>query len=161
MNSINKWLNRVLVFAGCVFLSAMVLLTCANIVLRRFGRPIEGTYELMALFGAVVTASALGFTQNMKDNIAVDILFNNFSEKLRTLLRIVNATICVLFFCLAGWQLCLIGIRLHKTGEVTETLRIAFYPFTFFVAAGFFVLAVSFLADIITALPSRSREEKK
>lgn len=140
---------------GC-FLTAMILLTCTNIVSRIVWLPVKGTFELMGYFGAVVTAFALGYTQRNKGHIAVDVLINTFSDRTRNILAMVNHLICMSFFGVASWQIINIGTTLWKTGEVTETLRIIYYPFTYAVALGCAVLALSFLVDLLKLiLPER------
>jgi TRAP-type mannitol/chloroaromatic compound transport system permease small subunit len=53
------------------------------------------------------------------------------------------------FSILAAWQVERIGHTLWRTGEVTETLRIIYYPFTYMVAAGFALLAFVFFAELL------------
>ncbi len=149
-----KWLNRASVFMASLFLAAMVVLTCANITLRLFGRPVRGTYELMALFGAAVTALALGITQSRNENIAVDILINTFPAAVRKLLRFVNNLICCVFFSMAAWKIADWAGTVKTSGEVTETLRIQFYPFTYLVAAGCGLLALVFLTELFMTFKS-------
>lgn len=135
-------LNRFLVVTGGVFLVAMMGLTCGNILLRLVWVPIRGTFELMGFFGAVVAAFALGYTQMRRGHIAVDILVNTFSSRTRRVLAAINNTLCALFFAVVAWQLLEKGHVLRRTDEVTETLRIIYYPFTYGVAIGFAFLAL-------------------
>lgn len=128
---------------------AMILMTCANIVSRLLGKPIKGTFELMGYFGAVATAFALGYTQIKKSHISVDILVNRFSPKARLVLNGINHVICSLFFAVAGWQVARWAATLRETGEVTETLRIIYYPFTYGVAIGCFLIALVLLVDFL------------
>ena len=74
-------LNRLLILVGGLFLVAMVILTCGNILLRIVWAPIPGTFELMGFFGALVAALALGYTQIKRGHIAVDVLIMTFSKK--------------------------------------------------------------------------------
>ena len=47
----------------------------------------------------------------------------------------------------------------EATGEVTETLRIIYYPFTYAVALGCFVLALVMLTDLLKSLiPKKERK---
>jgi TRAP-type C4-dicarboxylate transport system permease small subunit len=151
LEKLNRQLNRILVFIGGVFLISMVVLTCANIVFRLTWVPIRGTYELMGFFGALVTAFALGHTQLKKGHIAVDVLINTFPAKTRRILSAVNGFICLFFFGIAAWQIAVKATTLMKTGEVTETLRIIYYPFTYAVAFGCIVLVLVLFTDLLTA----------
>ena len=156
--NINENLNRVLLFVAGLFLLGMCGLTCANILLRTTWVPIRGTFELMGYFGAVVTTFALGYTQMRRGHIAVDVLVISFSERIRKLLTVVNHSICVLFFSLAAWQLLIKAATLMRTGEVTETLRIIYYPFTVAVALGCLALVLEL---VISFLRMYASEEEK
>jgi len=104
---------------------------------------------MMGFFGAIVTAFALGYTQVKRGHIAVDILVNSFSTKTKKVLSIINNTLCCLFFLVAAWQILVKATTLMKTGEVTETLQIIYYPFTYAVALGCLVLSLTLVTEII------------
>jgi TRAP-type C4-dicarboxylate transport system permease small subunit len=160
LDKISLYLNRVLIYIGSVFLVGMLVLTCANIILRWIWVPIGGTFELMGFFGAIVTASALGYTQIKGGHISVNVLINTFSEKSRKILKIVNAAVCMIFFSIASWQIAKLATRIWYTGEVTETLRIAYHPFIYGTAIGFAVLSLVFFADLIKTLFSKKENER-
>jgi len=152
LNQISRFLNKVLVFIGGLLLVGMIGLTCANIVSRMIWVPIRGTFELMGYSGAVVTAFALGYTQLHKGHICVDVLINTFSGKTRRILDMVNTAVCFAFFTIAAWQIAVKATTLLKTGEITETLRIIYYPFTYAVALGFGVLSLVLFIDLLKSL---------
>ena len=106
----------------------------------------------MGYFGAIVTAFALGSTQLKKGHIAVDVLINTFSDNTKKILQVVNNGICAVFFSIAAWQIAVKATTLMNTGEVTETLRIIYYPFTYAVAFGCLVLALVMLTDLLKSL---------
>ena len=158
LTKITMYLNRILTFLAGLILIVMVLLTCANIVFRMFWVPISGTYELMGFAGAMLTAFALAYTQIKKGHIAVDVLVNVFPQKARWVIAAINNGMCCVFFILAGWQLAIKANTLRTTGEVTETLRIIYYPFTYAVALGCVVLALVLLTDFLRqVLPSKEK----
>ena len=149
LEKISRILNRMFMLVAGVFMAAMILITCANIFLRIVWVPIKGTYELMGFFGAVATAFVLGYTQMKKAHISVDILVNQFSQKTRNVFNAINYLVCMVFFAVVGWQIFLLAINLRSTGEVTETLRIVYYPFTYGVAFGCILLALVLLIDFL------------
>jgi hypothetical protein len=63
------------------------------------------------------------------------------------------------FFAIASWQITVKATTLMQTGEITETLRIIYYPFTYAVALGCLVLTLVMLVDLIK-LFTASREEQ-
>lgn len=149
LDKVNQVLNQVLIGIAGFFVSAMILLTCANVFLRLVWVPVGGTFELMGYFGAIVTAFALGYTQMKRGHVAVDILVKRYSKKTQDVLKAINDCICMVFFAVVAWQISTYGVTLCKTGEVTETLRIIYYPFTFGVALGCATLSLVFLTDLL------------
>ncbi|MBW1646533.1 MAG: TRAP transporter small permease [Deltaproteobacteria bacterium] len=161
LDRINVNLHRVMVVIAGIFLLAMCLLTCANIVLRIVWVPVPGTYELMGYFGAVVAALSLGHTQMRRGHVAVDVLINRLSSRRQRFLKGFNGLACMLFFSLAAWQLMRKALVLRASGEVTETLRIIYYPFALAVALGCVLLALVLLADLVQALRPSDTEKPR
>ncbi len=147
-----KSLQRLLVFSGGVFLIGMTILTGANIFSRIFWEPIRGTFELMGYFGAVVTAAALGYTQKQRGHIAVNVLIQRFSPRTQQRLNSFNNLLCSLFFIIVTWQVALKARGFMQTEEVSETLRMIFYPFTYAVAVGCGFMALVFVFDLLRDL---------
>ncbi|MBU2547717.1 MAG: TRAP transporter small permease [Proteobacteria bacterium] len=152
-------INEYLLYLGGLCLVGMVALTCANIGLRLIWRPISGTFELMGFLGAVVTAFALGYTQIKKGHIAVDVLIDTFSPKTRRGLSLVNGLLSLAFAILCAWQMAVKSWTLQVTGEVTETLRIIYHPFTYGAALGLALLGLVFLADVVGFLAAGGKED--
>jgi len=152
LDKVSQALNQVLIWMAGVFLAAMIFLTCTNILLRLVWAPVRGAFELMGYLGAIVTAFALGYTQMKRGHIAVDILVQRFSRRTQKVLNGINHFICMIFFSIAAWQIAKYGMTLWRTGEVTETLRIIYYPFTFGVVVGCAALSVAFLTDFLKSV---------
>jgi len=160
LEKVSRLLNQGLLWiAGCL-LAVMIILTCGNIFFRIVWVPIRGTFELMGYLGAVVTAFALGYTQIRHGHIAVDIVVLGFPKKIQGLLNAINCIICTAFFSIIGWQIAKYATNLWRTGEVTETLRIIYYPFAYAVAFGCFSLSLVFLVEGLKSfLGNREGEE--
>jgi TRAP-type C4-dicarboxylate transport system permease small subunit len=130
------------------------VLTCANIFLRVVWLPVSGTFELMGYFSAVAMAFALGYTQIAKGHISVDIVVSRFPAGTRRVINAINNLVCALFFAVVVWQIAKYGTTLWRTGEVTETLRIIYYPFTYAVGLGCALLSLVFLAEFLKSVVS-------
>ena len=145
--------------AGGVALLALTLLATVNVALRIFQVPVSGTYEVVSFLGAIVTAGALGYTQKRKDHIVVDILSEKFPAKVKRVLDRVSYALILAFFSVVSWQTFVYGRRLLRTGELSETLKIAYYPFVFLVSIAFAVLALTVFLDLIeTVWAPREKE---
>ena len=145
--------------AGGVSLLTLTLLATMNVALRIFRVPVSGTYEVVSFLGAIVTAGALGYTQKRKDHIVVDILSEKFPAPVKRVLDRVSYALILAFFSVVSWQTFVYGKRLMRTGELSETLKIAYYPFVFLVGIGFAVLALTSFLDLIETV--WTREEKR
>ena len=159
LERISELLRRGMMIAGGVSLLALTLLATMNVVLRIFRVPASGTYEVVSFLGAIVTAGALGYTQKRKDHIVVDILSEKFPASLKRALDRVSYLLILVFFSIVSWQTFVYGKRLMRTGELSETLKIAYYPFVFLVGIGFAVLVLTSFLDLIETFWS-GREKK-
>jgi TRAP-type C4-dicarboxylate transport system permease small subunit len=160
LDRLSRFLNHILIWIAGLFMVAMVLLTCSDVFLRLVWVPIRGSVELVAYFSAIVTSFALGYTQMRRGHTAVDVVVNLFPEKLKRLLGSINSLICMAFFALVAWRIARWSTTIWETGEVSETLRIIFYPFSYGVALGCFVLSLVFLTDLIRSLRPKKEIEK-
>ncbi|MDD1632654.1 MAG: TRAP transporter small permease subunit, partial [Methylococcaceae bacterium] len=79
--AISGYLN---VIAG-VSLTLLMSLTIGDVVLRGFGKPIVGAYELVALFGAVAIGFAMPKTALVRGHIYVDFFIATFSRTVRNI----------------------------------------------------------------------------
>jgi TRAP-type C4-dicarboxylate transport system permease small subunit len=158
LERISELLRRVLMIAGGVSLLALTLLATMNVALRIFQVPVGGTYEIVSFLGAIVTAGALGYTQKRKDHIVVDILSDKFPATVKRVLDRVSYVLLLAFFSIVSWQTFVYARRLMSTGEMSETLKIAYHPFVFLVSLGFAVLALTILLDLIETVWTRGEK---
>lgn len=151
-------LRKGLMVAGGVALLALTLLATANVGLRIIRAPVSGTYEIVSFLGAIVTAGALGYTQKRKDHIVVDILSDRFPAPVKRTLDGVSHAVTMVLFAIVSWRTFAWGRQLMQTGELSETLKIAYYPFVFVASLGFAALALTLLIDLSeTIWPRRDR----
>jgi TRAP-type C4-dicarboxylate transport system permease small subunit len=148
-------LNKGLMVLGGIAVLALMLLAGINVLLRLAGYPFSGTYEIVGFLGALVIAFSLGQTQRAKDHIVVDILSSRFPKGLNRVLDSVQYLLTFVFFvAMAGWAF-RYGMQFTRSGELSETLKIVYYPFIFCVALGFALLALNLLVDFIQTLVGR------
>ena len=152
LDRMERCLINLSVFCGGAALVGMIVLTGANILVRTVGDPIRGTFEFMGYGGAVVTALALGYTQKRRGHIAVNVLIDRFPPRVRKALNSVNDAACALFFIVITGQLMHKASGFVRTGEVSETLRVIFYPFTYTVALGCGLMALVFVLGLLRDL---------
>lgn len=152
LDKIDDLLGRLLLVLSGAAVLALMLLATGNVVLRIFHVPFRGTYEIVSFLGAIGVAFALASTQKRKGHIVVDILSSRYSRPVRRIVDALSAAVSFLFFGIVAWQVSSWGMRIAASGEVSETLKVIYYPFVFCVAAGFGLLTLTCLLDIPRAL---------
>ncbi len=135
---------------GSVAVLSLMSLATVNVVLRFFfNAPYRGTYELVGFMGALVIAFALGYTQKRKDHIVVDILTAKFPKRINKILDRINYFVTTIFFAIVSWQVFVWGMKISKSGEVSETIKIIFHPFVYSVSLGFAVFSLTLILDFM------------
>jgi TRAP-type C4-dicarboxylate transport system permease small subunit len=127
----------------------MMLLTCGDVVLRLFGHPIPGTYELVGFLGAIIISFAMAYTSVEKSHIAVDIFFQRLPRKLQTVLEGLIYLISLVLFAIITWQCQIYALDLKQSGEISLTLGIPVYPVVVGIAIGCGFLCLVLLFDVV------------
>jgi TRAP-type C4-dicarboxylate transport system permease small subunit len=109
---------------GAVILTGMMSLTVLDVILRYFERPILGSYELVAMSGALVIGFIL--PQNSLDdkNVYVDSLVNVTPPLMRILFVAVRRVLGVALFILLAYGMLKKGMELYEVGEYSSTLHL-------------------------------------
>jgi TRAP-type C4-dicarboxylate transport system permease small subunit len=147
-----KGTSSVLSAIAGVALAFLLLLTVADVVLRVLGRPIVGTYELVAVSGAVAIGLSLPITSWVRGHIYVDSFVERLPRVPRVVLSIATRLLVLGLFFLIGWNLIKYALALRAAGEVTPTLRVPFYPVVIGVGVSCLVECMVMIADIVKGL---------
>jgi len=149
LERVNRLLNKFFMIMGGVAVLALMSLATGNVMLRIFHLPYSGAYELISFMGAVVIASALGYTQMNHDHIIVDIITERYSEKTAEVVEGLAGLAMAIFFTLVAWQIWVWGVKIRVSGEVSETLKVIYHPFVFMVSAGFAAAALTAVLEFV------------
>ncbi len=145
VKTISGWMNGL----AAVVLFLMMMLTVCDVVLRAVGKSITGTYELVAIAGAIVVGFAVAQTSWDKGHIFVDFLIENRSPAVKNTVNTLTRIVGILIFALLSWNLFLKANHLYTSGEVSMTLHIPYYPACYGLAFCFLVECFVLVADII------------
>ena len=157
LERINIFLNKILMVLGSVAVLLLMAIATTNAFLRVpfIKSTWRGAYETVGFLGAIVIAFALGYTQKRKDHIVVDILTEKFPKKVNRVLDGINYFITTIFFAIVSWQVFVWGVKISKSGEVSETLKIIFHPFIYSVSLGFAVFSLTLFIDFLKNFKSK------
>jgi len=76
--------SRLMCAVAVAALVAMMVLTLADVVLRAFGWPIPGTYELVGILGAVIIGFSIPYTTMARGHVIMDFLTESLSRPVRS-----------------------------------------------------------------------------
>ncbi len=116
-----------LAVVGSLAVAAMIGVTVADVVGRRFGLPVKGAYDLVRVLGAVAMASALPLTKSVKGHIAIEYFFQKLGSRGRAALDTVMRLVLLGLFGLLAWQFSRQGRTFLDSGEVTATLHMPMF----------------------------------
>jgi TRAP-type C4-dicarboxylate transport system permease small subunit len=137
------------------FLVCMVFLTVADVIFRVIGAtPILGTYELVGVMGGLVIAFAVPKTSWERGHVFVDILIEGRSDTVKNIFYVITRIMGIVIMFLVGWNLIDKGWFLQKTGQVSPTLRMPYYPWVYAFGVCFFVESITLLTDIFRIFDS-------
>jgi TRAP-type C4-dicarboxylate transport system permease small subunit len=148
LNKFKGFTGLLNIIAG-ITLTFMMSITVADVILRSFRRPIVGTYELVAFSGAVVIGFSLPFTSWVRGHIYVDFIISRFSKKIRNAFNIVTRCMVIWLFLMIGWNLIKFGMDLQKSGEVSLTLQMPFYPVAYGIGICCFIQCLVIGCDLL------------
>jgi TRAP-type C4-dicarboxylate transport system permease small subunit len=137
--------------AGMV-LASMVALTLFDVVLRNLGHPITGAMEIIQYAGSLVFGFSIPYATWLKAQIAVDLVTEKIKARSRAAAKILHGTTrCVgiaLFFFIA-YNFFLYGLDVRRTGELTASFKLPYYPFVFGIALSFLFQSATIACDLI------------
>lgn len=148
-------ISRITSLLGCISVVVLAAIAAGNMLMRMIYKPIHGSYELIGFFGATSVGLALAYTQLRKDHIMVTIISDKFKEGLKRNLERFSYVLNSVFFSICGWQTFKWGNKLAKSGELSETLKIVYYPFVYVLAIGFFIMALALIFDFLLTFERR------
>jgi TRAP-type C4-dicarboxylate transport system permease small subunit len=103
--------------------AAMIVVTCVDVVGRRFAHPLKGAYEIVELLGAIAITGALPYTTVCRGHVAIEFLLQKLSGRARIALRTFVGLIFISLFAFLTWRFVVYGLDLRASGQVTLTLR--------------------------------------
>lgn len=140
-------------YLGHVVLTAMVVLTITDILLRRFfNSPLVFSYEITKFMLLVYVFSVGPYSFSSNRSISIDVLTTRYPPNIRKITEMIARLIGSILWGLICWRTIHQAIFLWEMGQISGLLKIPFFPFTFFVAFGALLLALVLLIQAFEVL---------
>jgi TRAP-type C4-dicarboxylate transport system permease small subunit len=151
-----KFSSRILNWVAGWSLAGIMFLTCADIILRLFRRPILGTYEIVGFLGAMVAGLAMAQTTIERGHVAVQVVVMRFSSRSQEIIYLITHILSIFLFAFLAWECVRYGNDFRASGEVSLTLRMPFYPVVYGIAFSAAVVCLVLAVDILQVVTGRA-----
>ncbi len=102
---------------------AMIVVTIADVLLRKSPWPIVGAYDIVQIAGGVAISAALPYTTAVKGHVAIEFLYHKLSQSGRLFLDIFLRVLSIGLFGWAAWQFVRYGQSFRAVNQVSQTLQ--------------------------------------
>jgi TRAP-type C4-dicarboxylate transport system permease small subunit len=145
-----EYLHRPAALTGGVVLVAAMLLTVADVALRRtLNAPLRGAFELTELAMAGIAFLGLAHTQHLGEHITIDLLYERLPRSGRLALDRLSRLVSLVVAGAVTWQLLGYAGRVRAGGEVSGVLGLPVYPAVALACAGFGLFTLALLGDLL------------
>lgn len=135
-------------FAGLTLCGIMAL-TFTDIVLRRFGYPVVGAYEITSFLGGIVVGFAIPSASLAKSHVFVDFILNKMSDAHQGVLQATTRVMGIFLFSVLGYFLLSMAWNLYVRGEVSMACKLPFYPIAAGIGMGCFVQVLVLALEVV------------
>jgi TRAP-type C4-dicarboxylate transport system permease small subunit len=129
-------------------MTAILLLSIANIVSAALWAPIFGSYELVGFLTVVTLSCAIAYCTVNDGHVAVDVLVQRFSPRTQAIFDVVAAILSVGVFVILCWQTAMYATNMWDKGELSGTLMWPFYPLVYCISFGCLVTSLALLVKL-------------
>jgi len=112
----------------------MILVTCADIILRFFRHPLIGAYDIVNVAGTITIACAMPYTTAVKGHVAIEFFFQKLGKLGRFITDTVIRILMIGLFSTLTWGCIRHGQALRENGQVTPTLQMPEFWVAYLVA---------------------------
>jgi TRAP-type C4-dicarboxylate transport system permease small subunit len=126
----------------------VMLLTVADVLGRMIKHPIVGSYEIIALTGAILIGFGMPFTTASGSHVFMELLIKKLPRSIATGMNVATRILCIILFAVAGVNVFRFAGELTRAGEVSPTLKIPVYPFAYMFGVCCFLQCLVFVFAI-------------
>lgn len=145
---ITERINRLLAWLAGAGLVAMLVIIIGNYVLRLFGQPLAGTFELVSLMAVIVGALALGEAQVYKAHVAIDIVTARLPKKVQLVVGAIVTVASIVLMIQVVLALTIYSSSMTNSSSATDFLKMPVGAIVWILVIGFAGLALALLGDL-------------
>lgn len=154
-SALERKLCRFLLLISGLTLAFMLLFTLLDVIMRAFGRPIVGDYEVISFLGAVVVGFAIPYTSLLKGHVIVDFMIEKVPKNVGDVMQVATRILGMALFLWMSWNFVVMSLDLIKSKEVTPVFRLPYYPISFGLAFTCIVQCMPLLSQVMEIVGGR------
>jgi TRAP-type C4-dicarboxylate transport system permease small subunit len=143
--------------AGAV-LAFMIVLTLCDVILRNLGHPITGSMEIIQYGGSLVFGFSIPYATWIGAQIVVDLVTQKLGLENRKKVKAATRTIGIVIFLFIAYNFFMYAMDVKRTGELTASFKIPYYPFCFAISLSFLFQSLTIFCDLIKTLQEGKHE---
>lgn len=143
-------INRYIRNLCLMVLFFMMLLGTADVIGRYlFNRPILGTFEIFEILLPAIVLLGLGYTQENRAHVRMEILISRLSIRTQTILNLITNGCALLISTLILWRGWVLTISYWHMGRRIPTIEIPMFLPQLLVPLGAFLLSLVLVVQIL------------
>jgi len=151
MNIVKKISSTARLIVMCATVLIMVI-TVVDVLLRKFfSAPIMGVPEFSQMLMVIILLGATSTGLN-DGHIKIDILYNIFPKKMKTVCDIVTLGLATVISIIIATRGFVEGVDAYQRGIYFLTVHVYRAPFYFVFSAAFFILCIALVVLLIDAI---------
>jgi TRAP-type C4-dicarboxylate transport system permease small subunit len=141
-----------------VVLAFMIVLTLCDVILRNLGHPITGSMEMIQYGGSIVFGFSIPYATWIGAQVVVDLVTQKLGLKNRKRIKAFTRTIGIIMFLFIAYNFFMYALDVERTGELTASFKIPYYPFCFAISISFLFQSLTIFCDLIKTLQGEKNE---
>jgi TRAP-type mannitol/chloroaromatic compound transport system permease small subunit len=143
---------RIINYLPILGLVVIMMLGVSEVMLRIFNVSIYGVFEMIGFIGSVVVFFSMPQTLIQKGHIRIEVIVARCTKRVQAAVDTVTGLLSIGVCALVVWQACLVATDMLRSGEVSLTLGIPFYPFVYGIAFSCVLLGLVFLSELLDSI---------
>jgi TRAP-type C4-dicarboxylate transport system permease small subunit len=150
--------DTILYTTAGVVLAIMIVLTLCDVILRNLGHPITGSMEIIQYGGSIVFGFSIPYATWIGAQILVDLVTRKLGIKNRKRIKAATRGIGIIMFLFIAYNFFVYALDVKRTGELTASFKIPYYPFCFAISLSFLFQSLTIFCDLIKTLQGEKHE---
>jgi TRAP-type C4-dicarboxylate transport system permease small subunit len=114
--------------------------------------------EIIQYGGSIVFGFSIPYATWMGAQIVVDLITRKLGPKNRKRVKVLTRSVGIVIFLFIAYNFFIYALDVKRTGELTASFKIPYYPFCFAISLSFLFQSLTIFCDLIKTLQGEQHE---